>query len=145
MNSEKPSMTARTRRAMPSSKCTALAGLIAFLVIVASGCGGSYDETIAGIAVPVPKGMTRSSEKPAEISLLGFGAGQASFQGTMETDKIVDFYKKEMPARGWQANMNLRSGGAMLAYSQEGKTLLIGVGKQDGTTILSLTVGGTAR
>ncbi|HMA80948.1 MAG TPA: hypothetical protein VKR81_08650, partial [Candidatus Binatia bacterium] len=69
---------------MPSSKSTALAGLIAFLVIVASGCGGSYDETIAGVAVPVPKGMTRSSEKPAEISLLGFGAGQASFQGTME-------------------------------------------------------------
>ena len=130
---------------MPSSKSTALAGLIAFLVIVASGCGGSYDETIAGVAVPVPKGMTRSSEKPAEISLLGFGAGQASFQGTMETDKIVDFYKKEMPARGWQANMNLRSGGAMLAYSKEGKTLLIGVGKQDGKTILSLTVAGTAR
>ena len=130
---------------MPLSKSTALAGLIAFLVIVASGCGGSYDETIAGVAVPVPKGMTRSSEKPAEISLLGFGAGQASFQGTMETDKIVDFYKKEMPARGWQANMNLRSGGAMLAYSKEGKTLLIGVGKQDGKTILSLTVAGTAR
>lgn len=145
MNSEKSSMTAITRRAMPSSKSTALAGLIAFLVIVASGCGGSYDETIAGVAVPVPKGMTRSSEKPAEISLLGFGAGQASFQGTMETDKIVDFYKKEMPARGWQANMNLRSGGAMLAYSKEGKTLLIGVGKQDGKTILSLTVAGTAR
>lgn len=145
MNSEKSSMTAITRRAMPSSKSTALAGLIAFLVIVASGCGGSYDETIAGVAVPVPKGMTRSSEKPAEISLLGFGAGQASYQGTMETDKIVDFYKKEMPARGWQTNMNLRSGGAMLAYSKEGKTLLIGVGKQDGKTILSLTVGGTAR
>ena len=145
MNSEKSSMTAITRRAMPSSKSTALTGLIAFLVIVASGCGGSYDETIAGVAIPVPKGMTRSSEKPAEISLLGFGAGQASFQGTMETDKIVDFYKKEMPARGWQANMNLRSGGAMLAYSKEGKTLLIGVGKQDGKTILSLTVAGTAR
>jgi hypothetical protein len=145
MNSEEFSMAAKTRCAMPSSKSTALAGLIAFLVIVASGCGGSYDETIAGVAVPVPKGMTRSSEKPAEISLLGFGAGQASFQGTMETDKIVDFYKKEMPARGWQANMNLRSGGAMLAYSKEGKTLLIGVGKQDGKTILSLTVAGTAR
>lgn len=145
MNSEEFSMAAKTRCAMPPSKSTALAGLIAFLVIVASGCGGSYDETIAGVAVPVPKGMTRSSEKPAEISLLGFGAGQASFQGTMETDKIVDFYKKEMPARGWQANMNLRSSGAMLAYSKEGKTLLIGVGKQDGKTILSLTVAGTAR
>jgi hypothetical protein len=145
MNSEKPSMAAKPRRALRSPRNTALAGVIAFLLIVASSCGGSYDETIAGVAVPVPKGMKRSSEKPVEISLLGFGAGQASFQGTMETDKIVDFYKKEMPARGWQANMNLRSGGAMLAYSKEGKTLLVGVGRQDGKATLSLTVSGTAR
>ncbi|MGE5218458.1 MAG: hypothetical protein ACM3SP_15805 [Chloroflexota bacterium] len=138
-------MSARTRRATPSPRKIALTGLIASLVIVASACGGSYDETIAGVAVPVPKGMTRTSEKPVEISVLGFGAGQASFQGTTETDKIVDFYKKELPSRGWQSTMNLRSGGAMLAYSKEGKTLLIGVGKQDGKTTLSLTVSGTAR
>jgi hypothetical protein len=41
--------------------------------------------------------------------------------------------------------MNLRSGGAMLAYSKEGKTLLIGVGQQDGKTHLTLSVGGIAR
>ena len=138
-------MSAKRKRPLPSPGNTALAGLLAFFVIVASGCGGSYDETIAGVAVPVPKGMKRTSEKPVEISLLGFGAGQASFQGAMETDTIVDFYKKELPSRGWQTNMNLRSGGAMLAYSKEGKTLLIGVSQQDGKTTLSLTVGGTAR
>jgi hypothetical protein len=41
--------------------------------------------------------------------------------------------------------MNLRSGGAMLAYTKEGKTLLIGVGKQSDATHLSLTVGGASR
>ena len=30
----------------------------------------------------------------------------------------------------------------MLAYSKEGKTLLIGVSRQDGRTNLTLTVGG---
>ena len=106
------------------------------------GCSRSQDETIAGVTVPVPKSMTRNAEKPVEMSLLGFGAGQATFHGDMDTEKIVEFYKKEMPARGWQTNMNVRSGGAMLAYSKEGKTLLIGVSRQDGKTHLTLTVGG---
>lgn len=108
----------------------------------AAGCGGSSDETIAGVKIPVPTAMTKSTDKPTEVSLLGFGAGQAIFYGNMDPEKLVEFYKQEMPARGWQANMNLRSGGAMLAYSKEGKTLLIGIGQQEGKTNLTLTVGG---
>jgi len=119
--------------------------LLLVLFTLGSGCGGSKEETIAGVTVPVPKAMTRSAEKPAELSLLGFGAGQASFSGNMDTDKLIEFYKKEMPARGWQPNMNLRSGSAMLGYSKEGKTLLVAIGKQDGKTNLTLSVGGMTR
>ncbi len=71
--------------------------------------------------------------------------GQASFHGKMETDKIVEFYKKELAARGWEPNMNLQSGAAMLAYTKEGKTLLIAVGKAHDDTTLSLTLGGMAK
>ena len=117
--------------------------LLAALAL-STGCGGSYDETIAGVSFPVPKAMTRSAEKPVEMSLFGFGAGQATFDGDMEPEKIVEFYKKEMPTRGWRPNLNLRSGGAMLAYSKEGKTLLVGVGKQNAKTNLTLTVSGMA-
>lgn len=126
-------------------KSFTLAVLLTAVGALAAGCAGSYDETVAGVVIPVPKGMTRSTEKPAEISLLGFGAGQANFQGDMEPEKIVEFYKKEMPERGWQSNVNLRSGGAMLAYGKEGKTLLIGVARRGGKTDLTLTVGTLAR
>jgi hypothetical protein len=122
-----------------------LLALLLTALALSGGCAGSYDETIAGVVIPVPNGMTRSTEKPVEMSLLGFGAGQATFHGSMDTEKIVEFYKKELPARGWQSNMNLRSGGAMLAYSKEGKTLLIGIGQQDGKTNLTLSVGGIGR
>jgi hypothetical protein len=54
--------------------------------------------------------------------------------------KIIEFHKKEMPGRGWQPNMNLRSGG-----SKAGKTLLVAVGNQDGKINLTLTVGGMRR
>ncbi len=119
--------------------------LVFLLSALLSSCAGSYEETIAGVMIPVPKGMTRSTDKPVEMSLLGFGAGQATFHGSMDTKTIVEFYKKELPARGWQPNMNLRSGSAMLAYSKEGKTLLIGIGQQDGKANLTLSVGGVGR
>lgn len=121
-----------------------LSGLSVYCLslFLAGGCGGSYDDTIAGVTVPVPKEMTRSSDKPAEVSLLGFAAGQATFHGDMSTDKIVEFYKTEMPERGWRPNMNLQSSGAVLAYSKEGKSLLVSVGKESGKTSLTLTVGG---
>jgi hypothetical protein len=127
---------------MKFSSLFAVTGFSLLVLTLSSGCAGSYDETIAGVSIPVPKGMTRSTEKPVEMSLLGFGAGQATFHGNMDSEKIVEFYKKEMAARGWQSNMNLRSGGAMLAYGKEGKTLLVGVGQQEGKTSLTLTVGG---
>lgn len=111
-----------------------------------SACGGgSYEETVGGAKVPVPSAMKRSGDKPVEISLFGFGAGQASFAGNMEPETIVEFYKKELPTRGWQESMNLRSGAAMLAYTKEGKSLLIAVSKQKEATILSLTVGGVGK
>ena len=115
------------------------------LFILASSCATSRDETIGGVTIPVPSAMKKSAEKPLEVSILGFGAGQATFHGNMESAELVEFYKKELPTRGWQENMKLLSGGAMLAYSKDGKTLLIGIGKQDKDTVLSLTVGGVGK
>lgn len=115
------------------------------LISTAFGCGGSYEETISGVSVPVPKAMTKGSDKPVEMNFLGFGAGQASFYGNMESEQIVEFYKKEMPSRGWQPNMSVRSGGAMLAYSKDGKTVLVAVDKQNNETHLTLTVSGAGR
>ncbi|MBM4260267.1 MAG: hypothetical protein FJ145_02385 [Deltaproteobacteria bacterium] len=118
--------------------------LVVALTLAACG-GGSYEETVAGTKLPVPNGMKRSGDKPVEIALFGFGAGQASFSGTMEPDKLVEFYKKELPARGWQESMNLRSGAAMLAYSKEGKRVLIAISKEQDQTWLNLTVGGVGK
>ncbi|HEX2931660.1 MAG TPA: hypothetical protein VHV54_18180 [Candidatus Binatia bacterium] len=131
------------RKPAPCSLLYFVAAMMSTLIV--SGCGGAYEETISGMQVPVPKAMTKSTEKPVEMSILGFGAGQASFHGNMETDKLIEFYKKEMAARGWQPNLNIQSGGAMLAFTKEGKTLLVAIDKPDKETRLTLTVGGVGR
>ena len=119
--------------------------LALLLFMLASACAGSRDETVGGVTVPVPSAMKRGAEKPVEVSIFGFGAGQASFHGSMKSADVVEFYKKELPARGWQESMNLRSGGAVLAYSKQGKTLLIGISNQKDETVLSLSVGGVGK
>lgn len=115
------------------------------LFLFTSACAGSHDETVGGVTLPVPSAMKKGTEQPVEISFLGFGAGRATFHGNMDSAKLVEFYKKELPARGWQESMNLRSAGALLAYSKEGKTVMIGISKDDKGSVLSLTVGGIGK
>jgi hypothetical protein len=114
------------------------------LTLIFAGCG-SYEETVAGVKVPIPNGMTKSQAKGMQLSLPGFGGAQAAFQGNLEPDKIVEFYKKEMPSRGWQPNMELTSKGGMLTYTKENQTVVVMVTKGDGGSSLSITVGGTRR
>ena len=113
-----------------------------FFILTLNGCGGSYEETIGGVKVPVPNAMKKSQGNGIEISLPGFGGGQASFQGSMDPDKVIEFYKKEMADRGWTPNLSLVSRGGMLAYAKEGKSVLVTVGKSETTTSLTITVGG---
>lgn len=132
------------RRALNSFRSVASFAML-LLFMLASACGGSRDETVSGVTLPVPSAMKKGTEKPVEISFFGFGAGQATFHGNMESAKLIEFYKKELPARGWQESMNLVSGGAVLAYSKDGKTVLIGISKDDKGAVLSLTVGGVGK
>ncbi len=121
-----------------------LIGLIG-LTLIFAGCSSSYEETVAGVKIPIPSGMKKSQTKGIELSLPGFGGAQTSFQGNLEPDKIIDFYKKEMPNRGWQPNIELTSKGGMLTYTKENKTVVVMVTKGDGGSSLSITVGGTGR
>ena len=120
-----------------------LTGLIG-LTLIFAGCS-SYEETVGGVKVPIPNGMTKSQAKGMQLSLPGFGGAQAAFQGNLEPEKIVEFYKKEMPSRGWQPNMELTSKGGMLTYTKENQTVVVMATKSDGGSNLSITVGGIGR
>ena len=121
-----------------------LIGLVA-LSLGLAGCSGSYEESVAGVKVPIPNGMTKSQGTGIQLSLPGFGGAQASFKGNLEPDKIVEFYKEEMPNRGWQPNIGLTSKGGLLTYTKENQTVVVMVTKGNGGSNLSITVGGSGR
>ena len=115
------------------------------ITVVASGCDGSHEETVGGVNIPIPGGMTRSPESGIEVSLPCFGGAQTAYQGKMAPDKVIEFYRKEMPARGWQSSIGLLSKGGMLTYVKDGTTVIITVGKTDSGTGMTIIAGGTQR
>src|SRR4029453_1828741 len=115
------------------------------LTVGTSGCGGSHEETVGGIKIPIPGGMTRSQESGIEVSLPGFGGAQAAYQGKLDPDKVIEFYRKEMPARGWQPSIGLLSKGGMLTYGTGDSTGIIHGGKTESGTGIPSIAGGTQR
>jgi hypothetical protein len=118
--------------------------LLAMLSIVA-GCNKSYDEKIGGVEIPIPRGMKKSDGAGVEVALLGFGGGQSSFRGQLEPRKVIEFYEKEMPSRGWQPNAGIVSKGGMLTYTKDNRTVIIVVGGNNDASTMTVTVGGTGR
>ena len=118
-------------------------GLIC-LIVATSSCG-PHEETIGSVKIPIPAGMTRSQESGIEVSLLGFGGAQASYQGKLAPEKVIDFYRTEMTARDWKPSFGLLSKGGMLTYVKDSTTVIITIGKTDAGTHVTITAGGTQR
>lgn len=118
---------------------------LCFLASMLAACAGTRDETVADVPIPVPSARERVAGQGVELSIPGFGGGQATFQGNMGPEKIIEFYKKEMPARGWQPGTSLLIRGGMLGYAKEGKNVLLAVSAQDGKTTLNVTVSNTGK
>ena len=138
---------ARERHIMRTGmrKWLRLTGCLLYITVSMSGCGGSYEETVGGVKIPIPGGMTRSQESGIEVSLPGFGGAQASYQGKLAPEKVIEFYRKEMTTRGWQPSLGLLSKGGMLTYVKDSTTVIITVGKTDSGTGLTIIAGGTQR
>ena len=115
------------------------------MILILAGCTGSYEEKVAGVEIPIPRGMKKADGAGLEVALLGFGGGQSSFRGQLEPRKVIEFYEKEMPSRGWQPNAGVISKGGMLTYAKDDTTVIIMVGGNNDATHMTVTVGGTGR
>jgi hypothetical protein len=113
------------------------------ITVATSRCGGSHEETVGGVKIPIPAGMTKSQDSGIEVSLPGFGGAQTAYQGKLDPDKVIEFYRKEMSARGWQPSIRLLSKGGMLTYVKDSTTVIITVAKADSGTRMAIIAGGT--
>ena len=116
-----------------------------WLTLSTSGCGGSHEETLGGVKIPIPGGMTKSQGNGNRAVVTGFRWYASRVSGQSRSRQVIAFYQKEMPARGWKPTIGLLSTGGMLSYVKENTTVIIIVGKTDSGTNMTIMAGGAQR
>jgi len=127
----------RTRRARGAT----FAGLIFFALLWGCSAGQPHEEVIGETTIPIPGGMERVEGGGVELALPGFGGGRAVFQGRVRPEEVVKFYRTEMPGRGWKENASIVSQGGALAFSKEGRSVVVTVVSAESGTTLDILVG----
>jgi len=94
-----------------------------------SACGGSYEDTIAGITVPVPKPMAKSSEAPVEMNFSDSALASlpivAKWRAIKLTNSINESCPRAVGSRGDHAQRRRHVG-----LTKNAKTLMVAIGKQ---------------
>lgn len=111
------------------------------LALVLAACGRAREETIGGVKFPIPPGMSKSRDAGAALSVPGFSGGQASFQGNIRPDEVIEFYRQEMASSGWRSSVSITSGGGMASYTKDGQTLVVTVVKNNDGSSMTIAVG----
>src|SRR5437870_11692321 len=84
------------------------------MAVMLAGCDGSHDETVGGLQVPMPGGMTKSGATGVELSSPEHGGAQAWYGGKPEPNQGASFDKKEMRAERWRRSIQVRSHGRVM-------------------------------
>lgn len=91
---------------------------------------------------PVPSGMTLDGTGSMEAG--GSKMSVANWKGKGKTAEVADFYKKNMPAKGWkEESVFTADDTAMLSYSKDsGESATITIAQEeDGTIDIGLLLG----
>ncbi|HEY7126200.1 MAG TPA: hypothetical protein VH540_19815 [Ktedonobacterales bacterium] len=101
--------------------------LIAFMLLVLSGCGSANTATTAPTTRPTPSvntGLPDDIPLYPGAQLVGTTApGQASFQMPGSPQAISSYYQAQMPEHGWKTDQVQDNGadGILLAFSKPGR------------------------
>lgn len=101
------------------------------------------NEVIAGVSIPIPPGMNRTTDQRIEMTVPGFKGGQEAYQGGVDPNEVITFYQKQMPLDGWNPYASLVTGGGLLVYTRRNQSVLIMVEESNGETTLAIMVGTT--
>lgn len=119
-----------------------LVSIVLFFALWIAGCGNQQrEEVVGGVIVPIPPAMTKATEKVIELSFPGFEGGKVAYQGNVDPNEIVRFYKEEMRAREWEPHTSHLAGSGVLAYTNSNRSVLITVRTTDSRTTLAILVG----
>ncbi|MFA5199044.1 MAG: hypothetical protein WC432_05850 [Candidatus Omnitrophota bacterium] len=117
---------------MKLSKKPFLPVAILFLILcVISGCATSSDSrlepqsTLKFSDLPIPVGMKALPQESYSFENAGVRAAVLRYQGKGDIEKVLSFYKEQMPMYNWNLINAIEYGQRLLNFEREGESCII--------------------
>ncbi len=117
--------------------------LLLLVSLIVPHAAAQTNEVIAGVSIPIPPGMNRTTDQRIEMTVPGFKSGQNAYQGDVDLNEVITFYRKQMPLDGWNPYASLVTGSGLLVYTRTNQSVLIMVEENNGKTTLAIMIGTT--
>ncbi len=117
--------------------------LLLLVSLIVPHAAAQTNEVIAGVSIPIPPGMNRTTDQRFEMTVPGFKGGQRAYRGDVDLNEVITFYQKQMPLDGWNPYASLVAGSGLLVYTRNNQSVLIMVEENNGKTTLAIMIGTT--
>ncbi len=92
--------------------------------------------------VPVPAGMQRDREHSLRLESPAVGSVVNVYRGDgLNAEALTDHFLKQMPPLGWRLVSRFQQESTILVFEKNRTLCLLGIGRDKGTTTLSVLVG----
>ncbi len=97
------------------------------------------------IDVPVPAGFKLLPESSYSFESYGLRVGVLKYRGKAAPDRVVSFYKEQMPMYNWNLLNVVEYGERLLNFDRENETCIINLLQKGNTVIITVSLGPKAQ
>ena len=91
--------------------------------------------------VPVPAGFKALPQDSYSFESSGVRVGVLKYQGKIDADRVVNFYKEQMPMYNWNLLNIIEYGQCLLSFERENEICVINLAPKGGGTIITVSLG----
>ncbi|MEK6727768.1 MAG: hypothetical protein AABY28_03725 [Candidatus Omnitrophota bacterium] len=95
--------------------------------------------------VPIPIGFKPLPQSSYSFESSGVRVGLLKYQGKVNPDRIVNFYKEQMPMYNWMLLNVVEYGQRLMNFERETETCIISMDPKGSSTILTISLGPKAQ
>jgi hypothetical protein len=91
--------------------------------------------------IPVPVGFKLLAQDSYVFESSGVRVGVLKYQGKVQADAVVTFYKEQMPMYNWQFLNAIEYGERLLNFERENETCIIRLLPKGNATLITISLG----
>lgn len=91
--------------------------------------------------LPVPVGLKLVPQDSYSFESAGVRVALLKYQGKINADQVVNFYKEQMPMFNWSLLNSIEYGQRLLNFEREQETCIVNILPKGGATVVTISLG----